>query len=137
MLTVADLMTANPDVVTPEDSLRDAVVLMNHADHRQLPVVEEDKLVGIVSNRDIRLAVNSPLVPEESLGRIAILEQYSVADCMTKQPKCIQVDAPIQEAAEILALHKVGALPVLKGDELVGIISVTDLLIHLARQPVV
>ena len=83
MLTVSDLMTIDPDTVSPDTTLREAVVLMNKINHRQLCVVRDDKLVGIISNRDIRLAVNSPLITEDSATRIQLLDTHKVAECMT------------------------------------------------------
>lgn len=135
MLTVRDLMSAQLDMISPEASLREAVVLMNKADNRQLPVVEEGNLIGIISNRDIRLAVNSPLLSDETISRMKVLEEHTVSECMSRNPRCIDVDASIQEAADLLALHKIGALPVMKDDTLVGIITVTDLLKMVAAQP--
>ena len=134
MLTVNDLMTIDPDTVTPNTTLREAVALMNRGDHRQLPVIEEGKLVGIISNRDIRLAVNSPLLGEDSIRRIQLLDQHTVAECMTSAPMTVTPTTPIYEVAEMLVLYKIGALPVLDNEELAGIVSVTDLLQLMALQ---
>ena len=132
MLTVNDLMTIDAVTVTPCTTLREAVVLMNKWDHRQLPVVEDGELVGIISNRDIRLAVNSPLIADDSIARIRLLDQHTVAECMTRDPITVTPATPINEVAGILALNKFGALPVMENGALVGIISVTDLLQQLA-----
>lgn len=136
MLTVKDLMTPNPDTIAPEATLGTAVAEMNRFDDRQLPVVDKyGKLVGMITERDIRLAVNSPLLSEDSTLRIRLLERFLVEDCMTRHVVAVAPETPLHEAAKILAARRFGALPVLVEDELVGILSVTDLLQYLARQP--
>jgi acetoin utilization protein AcuB len=136
MLTVRDLMTPEPDTVTPEATLREALALMNVADDRQLPVVTEDgRLVGIITNRDIRLALDSPLIDKDSYMRMQMLHEHTVAECMTADPITVTVDTPINKVADLLLTHKIGGLPVLDGDSLAGIITITDLLRQLAESP--
>ena len=89
MLTTNDLMTIDPDTVAPETSLREVVSIMNKMGNRQLLVVEDDDLVGIITDRDIRLAVNSPLVSDEPLERMEILENFTAGSCMTRDPKSV------------------------------------------------
>jgi acetoin utilization protein AcuB len=134
-LTARDLMTSEPDTVTPESTLREALALMNVADDRQLPVLENGRLVGIITNRDIRLALDSPLVDKDSAIRMQILHEHLVAECMTPDPITVNPDTPIYEVSEILISHKFGGLPVVDGDNLVGIITITDLLRQLSERP--
>ncbi len=135
MLAVNIFMTTNPETITPDATLREAVVMMNNGDHRQLPVVDGGKLVGIISNRDIRLAVNSPFITEDSMTRIQLLDEHTVDECMTRDPMTVSQATSINKVAETLALHKFGALPVMENGTLVGIISVTDLLKQIALRP--
>ncbi len=136
MLTTNDLMTIDPDTVMPTTSLREVVALMNKMGNRQLLVVDERKmLVGIITDRDIRLAVNSPLVSDEPLERMEILEKYNAESCMTRDPKTVSSDTPIHKVAELLSAYKYGALPVVDNGNLVGIITVTDLLNQMALIP--
>jgi len=135
MLTTNDLMTIDPDTVSPDTTLRSVVSLMNKNGDRQLPVVENGKLVGIITDRDVRLAVNSPLLTDEPLERINLLEKYTAESCMTRNPKTVSPDTPIHTVAQILSAYKYGALPVVENDKLVGIISVTDLLNQMALIP--
>ena len=135
MLTTNDLMMIDPDVVSPDTSLRNVVALMNKNGNRQLPVVEKGKLVGIITDRDVRLAVNSPLLTDEPLERINLLDNYTASSCMTRDPKTVTSDTPIHTVARILSAYKYGALPVVDEGELVGIISVTDLLDQMAIIP--
>lgn len=135
MLTAGDLMTSDPDTVTPTTSIKDAIVLMNRGKERHLPVVQDGKLIGIITDRDIRLAVNSPLIDVKPLDRLHFMEDVPVEKCMTANPQTVQVNAPIPQVAGLLARYKFGALPVLDGQTLVGIISVIDLLEFMALEP--
>ena len=136
MLTANDLMTLSPQTTRPDASLREAVALMNQGGNRQLPVVVDDVLVGILTDRDVRLMVNSPLTSSDALERIRLLDNYTVADCMTRDPVTITPDTPIYRVAQLLGIYKFGAFPVVEDGVLLGIITVTDLLNHLALQPV-
>lgn len=129
MLTVGDLMTRSPDTVAPEASLHDALTLMNKDGCRHLPVLEADRLVGIITERDIRLAVNSPVLwDERAIPRSEVLHALKVDVCMTPDPTTVSPDTSAFEAASVLRLNQFGALPVVQDDELVGIISVSDFL---------
>ncbi len=135
MLTTTDLMTIDPETVTKDASLREIVAIMNQANIRQILVVEGRRLVGIVTDRDIRLAVNSPLTTEEPLERLELLNEYKAEDCMTVNPRTVSPQTPIHKVAHLLGMYKFGALPVVENDELVGIITVTDLLNQMALLP--
>ncbi|WP_420645214.1 CBS domain-containing protein [Candidatus Leptofilum sp.] len=135
MLTTSDLMTIDPETVTQDTPLRTIVTTMNQANIRQVLVIDGKKLVGIVTDRDIRLAVNSPLTSEEPLERLELLNDYKAADCMTVNPRTVSPDTPIHKVAQLLSVYKFGALPVVENDELVGIITITDLLNQMALLP--
>ena len=135
MLTTNDLMTIDPETVTQDAPLREVVAVMNRANIRQVLVVDGRKLVGIVTDRDVRLAVNAPLTAEEPLERLELLNDYKAQDCMTPNPRSVTPETPIHKVAELLSMYKFGALPVEKGEELIGIITVTDLLNQMALIP--
>ena len=135
MLTTYDLMTIDPETVSEDVPLREVVAAMNRANIRQILVVDGKKLIGIVTDRDIRLAVNSPLTAGEPLERLELLNGYKAKDCMTPNPRSVAPETPIHKVAELLSMYKFGALPVVKDDELVGIITVTDLLNQMALIP--
>jgi acetoin utilization protein AcuB len=136
MLTTNDLMTIDPETVTQDAPLREVVAIMNRANIRQVLVVDGKKLLGIVTDRDVRLAVNSPLTSIEPLERLELLNGYKARDCMTSNPRSVAPETPIHKVAELLSMYKFGVLPVVKNDELVGIITVTDLLNQMALLPV-
>ncbi len=133
MLRVKDLMSNTLDVVSPDAQLHEALTRMNRAGYRHLPVVANDKLVGIITDRDIRLAVNSPFVDAGAdLTRESILDGIRVDDCMTPDPQCVSSNTPLHEVADLLTLNKFGAMPVVDEGKLVGMISYIDFLRHYA-----
>ena len=87
-----------------------------------------DKLLGLVSDRDVRLAVNSPMVLHAGDEGMEILDEVTAGNCMTLNPITVTPDTPATRAAEMLIVYKFGALPVVEGDKLVGIITITDFL---------
>ncbi|HVY55858.1 MAG TPA: CBS domain-containing protein [Thermodesulfobacteriota bacterium] len=120
-MLVKDFMTPNPVTVAPGTSAEETLELMKNLNFRQCPVVEDGKLVGIVTDRDLRTS-------------LAAGKNVMVGDIMTKDPVTIIDYASVEGAAEIIRSGKFNALPVVtnKG-ELVGILSVTDLLDALLR----
>ncbi|MDX1664695.1 MAG: CBS domain-containing protein [Candidatus Promineifilaceae bacterium] len=129
MHTVNDLMTVAPLTVTPPTKLEDVVQMMRVEGCRQLPVVnEEGRLVGIITDRDVRLAVNSPLFNGAADQNRVLLTTLTVAECMTPSPLTVTPDTPAYRAAEMLIVFKVGALPVVEGERLVGILTISDVL---------
>jgi acetoin utilization protein AcuB len=126
---VGELMTRNPIAVGPKTSLRQVLTTMKEDDCRQLPIVDDNnKVIGIVTDRDVRLAMNSPLVLRERWQDETLLDTVTAEGCMTANPLTVTEDTPLYQAAQLLCDHKFGALPVTKNGELVGILSVTDLL---------
>ena len=140
MLTVKQLMTVDPDTVTPTTTLHQVIATMNKDGCRQLPVVEQGKLVGIITDRDIRLAVSSPALEDKHLKhhaeRTRLLDELTAASCMASDPITVTPDRPAREAADILSIHKFGALPVVENGVLVGIVTVTDFLKYMAAHGV-
>jgi len=129
MLLVADLMTLDPDAVSPETNLGEVVRRMRVDGCRQLPVVEAgERLVGIVIDRDVRLAMHSPLILHEVSQDEVLLRSATAGSVMTLDPISVSPETPAYRAAEMLIAYKIGALPVVDGGRLVGILSVTDVL---------
>jgi CBS domain-containing protein len=133
MLRVNDLMSDTLEVVSPDAHLHDVLTTMNRAGYRHLPVVENDILVGIITDRDVRLAVNSPVVDAKvALVRESVLDGVRVDECMTPDPQCVSSNTPLHEVADLLSLNKFGAMPVVDEGKLVGMISYIDFLKHYA-----
>jgi acetoin utilization protein AcuB len=116
-LTVRDVMATDLVTVRPHETARHAYRLMRDNRFRHLPVVEDGRLVGVLSDRDLRPVLLSP-----SLARARVRELMS-EDLTTVTP-----DAPVEEAASLLVVKKIGCLPVVTDGGLVGIVTETDLL---------
>jgi acetoin utilization protein AcuB len=126
---VRDVMTPNPATVSSEDSLQTARAQMAAHNCRRLPVLDASgHLCGIITDRDLRLVSNSPLIMRERWQDTMLLEHTSVDACMTPDPLTVSPDMPLQDAVALLLAHKISGLPVLDADDLVGILTVTDLL---------
>jgi len=137
MLNVKELMTRDPVTVTVDTSLKKVMALMKVEDHRQLPVLnQEQELVGIITDRDLRLAMKSPYVLHERKEDEHLLAANTASGIMTSNPATVTPDTPAYKAAEILSLHKFGALPVVEGKTVVGIISITDFLAQFIAEQV-
>ncbi|MCS6845477.1 MAG: CBS domain-containing protein [Caldilineales bacterium] len=126
-------MTRDPVTVGPEEPIGAALELMRVGRFRHLPVVEGDRLVGIITDRDLRLATNSPLVLREKWYSDFILESIKVKACMTSDPITVTPDTPLLDAALIIQERRFGSLPVVEAGKLVGILTETDLLATLIR----
>ena len=136
MLNVHAFMSSNPHTVEPQTTLRELLALMNTHGWRQVPVARDGLLQGIVTDRDLRLAINSPVVVEEThLDRAELLEDLTVESCMTRDPLTVSPDQPAHEAADLMSVHKFGALPVVEDGRLVGIITSDDFLRYFVRHP--
>jgi acetoin utilization protein AcuB len=105
----------SPKVITvePQQSLTEARSLLHRHSIRQLPVLRNGRLVGIITDRDLRGAGN---------------KDATVAELMTPKPIVIGPNASVDEAARTLTAHKIGALPVVDGGKLVGILASADIL---------
>lgn len=133
MLTVNDLMTVIPSTITPDTTLRNIIGVMKSEGCRQLPVLDNGRLVGIISDRDVRLVMNSPVMLHGHWQDEELLDKLTADGCMTPNPITVSPNTPAFRAAEMLRTYKFGALPVVEGDNLVGIITVTDFLEYAAK----
>jgi len=128
VLRVHDRMSRDPFTVAPDDSLQTVVDLLRRRDIRAVPVVERGRLIGIVTDRDLRQVTPSyPLFRDETEIR-RYTENLRVTAAMTADPLRVSSDTTLVEAAKILETYRISSLPVVDGDTLVGMISVTDLL---------
>ncbi len=130
---VEHIMSREPALITPDEPLRHAVEVMRERDCRRLPVVENGKLVGIISDRDVRRATNSPFIVRERILDERILDEVTVRACMSSRPITVTPRTPIVDAAKLMRDRKIGGLPVVDKEMLVGIVTETDLLNYLIR----
>jgi acetoin utilization protein AcuB len=113
--------------VQPNLPITKAQELMAREKIQQMPVVKNGKLVGIISEHDILKAYPSPVTTLAVWEIASLLERISVKDVMVKQVYTVEEDTPIEDAARILIDKKISSLPVMRGSDLVGIITETDL----------
>jgi acetoin utilization protein AcuB len=114
-MQIASCMTRDPVTVTPHDLLARAKALMDSGRFRRLPVMEGGKLVGILTERDLR-------------NHWGYLERTRVDAAMTPEPVTITPRITAEDAARLMLQHKIGGLPVIEDGALVGIVSTSDIL---------
>jgi acetoin utilization protein AcuB len=108
----------------------DAVRLLREARIRHLPVLDgSGRLVGIVTDRDLRQVILDPRLQEQlGAGLADALEGFTVRDIMTWAVITVRPETEIRDAARLLHQRKIGALPVVKNDRLIGILTETDVI---------
>lgn len=127
-MLVGERMSKPVITVQPELPISDALSLM-HSEHvRRFPVVDKrGHLLGIVTEQDILNASASNLSTLSVWELGYLLNKITIQQVMTKEVVTITEDTPIEEAARLLADKHIGGLPVVHGQEVVGIISESDL----------
>lgn len=121
-------MTHDPVVVSPGHSLADALRLTRERRIRHLPVVDDGVLVGMVSDRDVRTALPSPLT-EPDAERVAFLERTPVSAIMRPDVESVGPLDSVEDAAKLMRRRRIGALPVVDAHgRVLGILSESDVL---------
>jgi acetoin utilization protein AcuB len=127
-MLVKDWMVEEPLVVSPKTSVETAIRTMRENRVRHLPVVgEAGTLVGVVTQTDLLQASPSPATSLSVWEINFLLAKMQVRDAMTVKVIVVSEECPLEEAALVMAEHKIGCLPVVRGKRLVGIITETDL----------
>jgi acetoin utilization protein AcuB len=127
-MLVQDVMQTKLFTVTPETTLPEALRLTGQRSVRHLLVLDGDRLVGILSDRDLKRAMASSATSLEAHELNYLLDRLRVADIMTRAVITIGPMFPIEDAARLMVLEKIGALPVMDGERLVGLVTETDVL---------
>jgi CBS domain-containing protein len=125
-MRVRELMTAKPITVNPETPMLQARQRMAEERIRHLVVVDGARVVGIVTDRDIRLNLPSPATSLSVWELNYLLAQLTVGGVMSATVIVVDPERPVAEAARIMMDHKIGALPVVDEGRLVGIITESD-----------
>jgi len=127
-MLVKDRMTPNPETVTTDTSLKGALDLVRSKPFRHLPVVDESgKLVGIVTEKSLVYASPTPTTTLSVFEVDYILSRTKVGQVIQGPVVTVRPDLPIEEAARMMIDHRIGCLPIVEEDKLVGIISDTDI----------
>lgn len=125
---VKQRMTTSPFTVTPDQSIPDALSVMTERGVRHLPVVEGRRVVGVISRNDIAAASPSKATTLSAQEATYLISKLKVGKVMSTPPVVISPDALLEEAAVILRDGKIEMLPVVDGDELIGVITESDIL---------
>ncbi len=128
---ITHIMTSQVFTVDKETPLSEVEHLMKSKHIRHLPVVEESRVIGIVSLTDLqRLSYTSSFAEADGMGDddVPIFDILSLDQVMVQKPMTIQKNATVGDATEILIRMDFHALPVCDGEELIGIVTSTDLL---------
>ncbi len=148
MVKVKDIMSKDVKTVSPDSSVEDVAKILSENDMSGLPVVENEKLVGIISESDLIVQDKKLHFPDyiNVIGGIIYLESYKnfkkefkkftaskVKDLMSKKIITVSPDDTVQDAATIMSEEDVNRLPVLEDGKLVGIITRGDIVRNLAR----
>jgi acetoin utilization protein AcuB len=128
-LRVADCMSRGAATIHADALARGAAEMMRTRRIRHLPVVDRDGgLVGIVTDRDVRQVLFAPAIQARARDLADALKTVTVQDVMTRAVLTVQPETPLRDAARLMHERKVGALPVVSGGRIVGILSETDVL---------
>ena len=119
MILVKDVMNKNVVVAKPIVTLREAAKVMGEMNMGSLVIMEDDKIVGIVTSTDILKAI----------GEGKDTDKVTIGEIATKDVITIQADEPLEKAIDLMVKHKIKKLPVMMNEKLVGIITVSDIAI--------
>ena len=116
-MRVSEIMSQEIVTISPDKRVGQALQLMQKHQIRHLPVLEGGRMVGWITSRDLREVLLA-----------SMLEKITVADVMIKAPLSVTADTGVEEAARLIMEHKIGGMPVLDGDRLVGVITMLDVI---------
>ena len=133
MPKVKDIMKSPVRTIFSDEPIINAIKIMKEMGFRRLPVLDRDNnLVGIVTDRDLRQATNSPVVFHDISYDEYLLNEIRVETCMSSMPITITPEADIVDAARIMENMKIGGVPVVDNTgRIVGIVTVSDLINYL------
>lgn len=132
-MKVKDIMTENLVTIEPDEPIIQAIKAMDEGGFRRLPVLKAGHIIGIITDRGIRKTLNSPMVFHEKTNDGYLLREIRFGSCMTREPLTVSPQADVVDAAALMEQEKIGGLPVMNGNQLIGIIIVSDLVNYLIR----
>ena len=115
-MLVGQIMSTQIVTISPEKGVGQALKLMQKHQIRHLPVLDRDHMVGWITSRDLREVLLA-----------SMLEDIKVKDVMVQAPLTVSPGTEVEEAARLIHEHKIGGMPVVEGDKLVGVITMQDL----------
>ena len=126
-------MSHPPITVEPSTLLLDAALMLRAGSIRHLLVVENGRLVGLLTDRDIQRCAPSRLIPISEEGYNAVFEGTTVNRVMTRAPQTVSPDTPLLTAVSMMQQSRFGCLPVVEDERVVGVLTRSDLVDVLQR----
>ena len=130
---VREIMTGSPVTLKPEDTLDLANDVISLGRIRHIPVVEDGRLVGLLSERDLIGAAATTIFGLKQKRKLALLKTVLIKDVMKKRVISVKPDTPIKDSAHLMADKKIGCVPVVESGTLVGLLTTTDILRYVER----
>ena len=125
---VRDYMTPQPETLEATQSLLEAVLLLRRTGFRHIPILEQGRLAGVLTDRDISRFSPSMLLPLSQQDYNRVFEETPIGKVMTRNPLSVAPDMPLTKAVHLLKENGLGCLLVVESDQLLGIITVRDML---------
>jgi acetoin utilization protein AcuB len=116
-MRVSQIMSTKIVTISPDKRVGQALKLMQKHNIRHLPVTQGNRMVGWITSRDLREVLLA-----------SMLEKITVGDVMVQAPISVASDTPVEEAARLVHDHKIGGMPVMEGERLVGVLTMLDLI---------
>ena len=126
--TVKEIMMGSPVTLAPNDTLDLASDVISLGRIRHIPILDNGKLVGLISGRDLIGAAANRIFGLKQKSRSALLKSELVKNIMKKRVITVTPDTPIKDAALLMANKKIGCVPVLSDGALVGLVTTTNVL---------
>lgn len=123
---VKDLMTTDVYTLTPKDTITAAADLMKIMSIRHIPIVEKDRLVGLLTHRDYVNNCLAKLTDQDRKKSRDIFSKVPISKIMTRQVRTVTATSKVSQAAKLFLEHKIGCLPVITGDKVAGILTESD-----------
>jgi CBS domain-containing membrane protein len=125
---VREIMMGSPVTLKPDDTLDLANDVIFLGRIRHIPVVEDGKLVGLLSERDLMGTATTLIFGLKQHSKSALLKTVLIKNVMKKHVITVAPDTPIREAAQLMADKKIGCVPVVSDGSLIGLVTTTDIL---------
>jgi CBS domain-containing membrane protein len=129
----SEIMIGSPVTLKPEDSLDLANDVISLGRIRHIPVVQDGRLVGMITERDLIGAAASKIFGLKQASKSALLKTVMIKDVMKKRVITVAPDTPIKDAVHLMADKKIGCVPVVSDGVVVGLVTTTDVLRYVER----
>ncbi len=128
-ILISEVMIPKPVTITPDQTIGRAMELMARYDFRRLPIIKEGKLVGIITDRDVRQLAGRPTLKLPKTAQDDAYLNLPVEEAMTLNVITIRDNQPVQEAIQVMLKHKISGLPAVDREgQLTGMLSIQDVL---------